>query len=216
MFRRVRTVILFSAAALLVAGCAGNDGDERSAPPPPQAQQQSKSGCRPEWRAGWQQLANRVGVPVYCPGWMPSPLDALIGGQWDSDGASVSPDRSYLVDFLWHEAGSGDVHVNFRGYPGKQRIPRCEDVQVVGGVKKRRSIPCFSDPQGKRSVGPLDVTVYTVNRDADQWHVLYAWRRKGSLYTVSEHVAHPLTFREVVRNLDRVVKSLELVEPAEA
>ena len=35
--------------------------------------------------------------------------------------------------------------------------------------------------------------MYTVNQDADQWHVLYAWTHNGTLYTLSEHVAPPLT-----------------------
>jgi hypothetical protein len=53
-----------------------------------------------------------------------------------------------------------------------------------------------------------------VNQDADQWHVLYAWRHDGSLYTLSEHVAKPLTFRQVVRNLDRMLRGLVVVKPA--
>jgi hypothetical protein len=166
------------------------------------------AGCPPALKPEWQQLANRVGVPVYCPNWMPSPLDADIGGQWNSDGPIVDRDRSYLVGFLWHEAGSGDVHVNFRGYPGRTAVPRCRD--------GKRSIPCFSDPRGTRKIGDKKVTVYTVSRDADQWHVTYLWRRNGTLYTVSEHVAPPLTFRKVVANLDRLVGGLELIEPTTA
>jgi hypothetical protein len=136
---------------------------------------------------------------------MPSPIDAEIGGQWNSDGVSVDKDRSYLAGFLWHEAGSGDVHVNFRGYPNRTAVPRCLD--------GKRSIPCFSDPRGTREVGGKKVTVYTVSRDADQWHVTYLWRENGTLYTVSEHVAPPLTFRKVLQNLDRIVGGLEPIEP---
>ncbi len=183
-----------------LAGCSsGSDAEENvAAKAPPR-------GCPAAWKPGWQRLANRVDVPVYCPSWMPSPLDALIGGQWNSGGPLVYRDRRYLVGFLWHEAGSGDVHVNFRGYPGKTAIPRCRD--------GKRSIPCFSDPRGTRRVGDKKVTVYTVSRDADQWHVTYVWRRNGTLYTVSEHVAPPLTFRRVVANLDRLVGGLELIRP---
>ena len=144
---------------------------------------------------------------------MPSPLDAEIGGQWNSSGPIVDRDRSYLVGFLWHEAGSGDVHVNFRGYPGQTRVPRCVDTQTSGGKTRRRLIPCFSDPRGTRRVGGVEATVYTVSRDADQWHVTYLWRRRGTLYTVSEHVAPPLTFRKVLQNLDRLVAGVELIRP---
>src|SRR5205823_4726907 len=67
---------------------------------------------------GWQQLADRVRAPVYCPRWMPDPLNGVIKGQWNNI-YSVSPDRSYLVGFIWFEHGSGELHVNLRGYPGR-------------------------------------------------------------------------------------------------
>ena len=207
--KAVRWIFILIAFALAASGCSlGDDGVEGTA-----AARENPPACPAAWKPGWQQLANRVGVPVYCPSWMPSPIDARIGGQWNSDGTSVGKDRSYLAGFLWHEAGSGDVHVNFRGYPGQTRVPRCLDVQTSGGKTRRRSVPCFSDPQGTRMIGDKKVTVYAVSRDADQWHVTYLWRRNGTLYTVSEHVAPPLTFRRVLQNLDRIVGGLEAIEP---
>jgi hypothetical protein len=204
--RGLRELVVLGALAGVLVACSGDEKAEGTAAARP-------SGCPPALKPEWQRLANRVGVAVYCPNWMPSPLDADIGGQWNSDGALVDRDRSYLVGFLWHEAGSGDVHVNFRGYPGKTSIPRCTDVQTTAGKTRRRSVPCFSDARGRRQIGDKKVTVYTVSRDADQWHVTYVWRRKGTLYAVSEHVAPPLTFRKVVANLDRLVGGLELIEP---
>ncbi len=209
MRSRVGVVVLAGLLLGLASACSGSESEESQA-----ATQRAPATCPAQWRSGWQKLANQVGVAVYCPTWMPSPLDAKIGGQWNSDGPAVDKDRSYLVGFLWHEAGSGDVHVNFRAYPGSTRIPRCIDTQTTAGKTRRRSIPCFSDPRDTRLVHGRRVTVYTVNRDADQWHVLYAWRRRGTLYTVSEHVAPPLTFGKVVRNLDRLVETAAVVEPA--
>ena len=198
----VRRFLILAALALAATGCSlGDDGVEATA-----SAREKQPACPAAWKPGWQRLANRVGAPVYCPSWMPSPIDAEIGGQWSSGGAAVDQDKSYLAGFLWHEAGSGDVHVNLRGYPGSTAMPRC--------VENRRSIPCFSDPRGTRNVGGKTVTVYTVSRDADQWHVTYLWRRNGTLYTVSEHVAPPLTFRRVLQNLDRIVGGLELIRPA--
>ena len=55
--------------------------------------------------------------------------------------------------------------------------------------------------------------MYTVNHGADSWHVLFAWRRGGSLYTLSEHVAPPLSFSKVVANLKRMLDGLVLVRP---
>ena len=59
----------------------------------------------------------------------------------------------------------------------------------------------------------MRVTAYTANQGSDQWHVLYAWRRNGSLYTLSEHVAAPYSVEEVISHLDRMMLRLVLVPP---
>jgi len=168
-----------------------------------------KATCPAGWAHGWQRLADKVGAPVYCPRWMPNPLDAQMGGQYQ-DIYSISEDHSYLVSFLEHgDLGSGDVHVNFRGYPGRTRIPTCP--APVG----KGTVPCFADPVGHVTENGIHTTVYQVNQGADQWHVLLAWHHGGSLYTVSEHVIIPYDSATRVRqNLQRVLKSLVLVQPA--
>ena len=65
------------------------------------------------------------------------------------------------------------------------------------------------------SAGRLTATVYNVNQDADQWHILYAWRYGGSLYTVSEHVAPPFGYRKVRQNLDRMLRNLVVIRPTQ-
>jgi hypothetical protein len=203
-------VIALAALALTVpAGLAacGDDESTQAAKPPA-----APRACPAAWRPGWQQLANRVQAAVYCPTWMPSPLDGDMKGP-TKNGVSVKPDRSWLASFLWHEPPSQDVHVNFRAYPGRTVIPRCEDTQVVAGKVRKRDIPCFSDPQPRRRVGRFTVTPYTVNQGVDQWHVLYLWREHGSIYTVSQHVAKPTTYRQVVVNLDRLMRGLRRVGP---
>jgi hypothetical protein len=145
---------------------------------------------------------------------MPNPLDAKIGGDF-SDIYSVNKDRSYLVSFLEHgDMGSGDVHVNFRGYPGRTAIPKCSTVIPNGKKTIRGTAPCFSGVVGTRSANGIKATVYRVNQDADQWHVLLAWRHKGSLYAISEHVIRPYdTATKVLKNLDRMLAGLVLVRP---
>jgi hypothetical protein len=171
------------------------------------------AGCPAAWRGGWQALANRIQAPVYCPTWMPNPLDAKIGGQY-TDIDSVAKDRSYLISFLEHgDQGSGDVHVNFRGYPGRTTIPTCDTVVLAGKKTLRGRTACFADAAGVRRARGVTATVYRVNQDADQWHILLAWRHRGSLYTVSEHVLPPYTYRQVVHNLDRLLAGLVLVQP---
>src|SRR5947207_3423103 len=173
----------------------------------------TRASCPSAWAKGWQRLANRAGAPVYCPRWMPNPLDAQIGGEYQ-DIYSFGKDRSYLVSFLAHgDLGSGDVHVNFRGYPGRTTIPRCQTILLEGNKTVHGVTPCFADRGGTVRVPGIVATVYTVNQDADQWHVLLAWRHQGSLYTISEHFIKPYTFKQVVGNLDRLLKSLVLVRP---
>ena len=165
---------------------------------------------------GWQRLANKIDAPVYCPSWMPDPLVPQIGNRWNNID-SVDPDRSYLQSFVWQEAAglnTQEIHVNLRGYPGKARIPTCQDVSTVNGKTFRKKIPCFEDPRGTwQSANGIKATMYTVNHGADSWHVLFAWHRNGSLYTISEHVAPPLNFSKVVANLKRMINGLVLVQP---
>ena len=194
--------------ALAAAGCGGSavhpHGPTPTAAPPP------KPHCA--YPAGWQRLANRIAAPVYCPGWLPDPLTSQIGGKWNNID-SVSRDRSYLESFVWQEtqmgAAGGELHVNLRGYPGRMKIPNCTQ-----GGGDNRPIPCFADPKGKVSENGISATLFTVNQDADQWHVLLAWRHQGSLYTLSEHLAPPLNYGKLVRYLRHELRSLVLIEPS--
>jgi hypothetical protein len=179
----------------------------------PSASGGAPPGCPAAWAAGWQHLADRIQAPVYCPRWMPNPLDAKIGGDYQ-DIYSIGKDRSYLVSFLAHgDLGSGDVHVNFRGYPGSTAIPRCKTIALEGKKTIRGVTNCFSDPAGTKKAPGITATVYRVNQDADQWHVLLAWRYNRSLYTVSEHVIPPYTYQQVVKNLQLLLSNLVLVRP---
>lgn len=198
----MRATIVAALAALALAALA------------PGASGGAPSGCPAAWAAGWQHLADRIQAPVYCPTWMPNPLDARIGGEYE-DIYSIGKDRSYLVSFLAHgDFGSGDVHVNFRGYPGRTTIPTCKTVILEGKKTIRGSTPCFADAVGTKKAPRITATIYRVNQDADQWHILLAWKYKGSLYTVSEHVIQPYdSAKKVTSNLDRLLKSLVLVRP---
>jgi hypothetical protein len=207
-------VLVVASAALVAAGC----GADRTGQPAARAA--AKQTCPAALRAGWQRLADRIHAAVYCPAWMPDPLRGQITGHPSfgaAGGVSLSvnaADRSYLASFVWAEPGSGELHVNLRGYPGRARVPTCTETTTTKGVVHRTTLPCFSDPRGSASAGGIRATVYTVNQDADLWHVLYAWRYRGSLYTLSEHVAQPLTYAKVVANLNRMLASLELVRPS--
>ena len=128
----------------------------------------------------------------------------------------MDPDHSYLVSWAWFESGGGivqEVHVNLRGYPGSVRIPTCEDTLTVAGKTVRKKLPCFSDNLGQKEIRGKTVSVYTANQGADMWHVLYAWRSGGSLYTISQHVAPPYTVEQVIGHLDRMTSTLVRLQP---
>lgn len=201
--------LLVCAAAGLAAGCGGDKTVARASQEPT---------CPKAWAAGWHKLSDRIQAPVYCPRWMPAPLTGQIVGPVSFGGAggvslSVDKDRSYLASFVWAEPQSGEVHVNLRGYPGRTRVPTCIKVDVNGTTFTRAKVPCFADKRGIVRENGIRATVYTVNQDADLWHVLYAWHHAGGLYTVSEHVAQPLTYDKVVANLKRILRNLVLVQP---
>src|SRR5262245_15838965 len=134
-------------AAFALAGCGANDSVNASA----------KMRCPAKALAGWQRLADRIHAPVFCPAWIPDPLDGVIGSQWNNI-KEVSRDRSYLMSWVWQEtgpgAGGGEKHVNLRVYPGRTRIPKCIDADS----KQRNLIPCFSDPGGAVRAGGLTAT----------------------------------------------------------
>jgi hypothetical protein len=204
-------LLAVAATCLLAAGC-GSTSEAKDASAATKAR-----ACPVQWLAGWQKLADKIGAPVYCPTWLPDPLTGQVGGRWNNID-SVSKDRSYLESFVWQETGAGaaggELHVNLRGYPGRKAIPTCIDTRFVTKTKVVRSkVPCFADARGTKTANGIRATVYTVNQDADQWHVLYAWRTKDGLYVVSEHVAPPLTYAKVVSYLDRILRGLVRVEP---
>jgi hypothetical protein len=185
-------------ACLLLAAC-GNSVQ-------PAARASTASSCPAAWKAGWQKLARAIDAPVYCPGWMPNPIDGRIGGEWN--GLRLVDKRGgFLVSFIYQETGSGEVHVNFHRWPST-RMPLCR------AETSKRMIPCYSEPAGQVRAGGIDATLYTVSRDSDQWHLSYLWRHDGATYVVSEHVAPPYTFTQVKRNVTRILRSLVVVRPA--
>jgi hypothetical protein len=199
--------LLLATCALLASGCG--EAKKASAAAPAAA---PKPRCAHV--AGWLRLANRIKAPVYCPGWLPDPLIGQIGGKWNNIN-SVSPDRSYLESFVWQEtdggAAGGELHVNLRAYPGVTEIPKCR----TGGVDSQ-NVPCFDSQHGTVKAGGISTRLFTVNQDADEWHLLLLWYRYGNLYTLSEHVAPPLSYEHVLRYLKQELAALVLIKPAPA
>ena len=194
--------------SLLAAGCGRSSAYSRTTA----ATTPAKATCAHP--AGWKALANRIGADVYCPGWLPDPLTSQINGRANNINA-VDPDRSYLESFIWQDTDtpniSGEVHVILRGYPERSAIPKC-----LGGLNDKTWIPCFAGPRGHVASNGIKAAVYTVNQDADAWHLLLAWHHKGGLYTLSEHLAPPLTFKKVMAYLKHELQTLVLVSPSQS
>jgi hypothetical protein len=195
--------LLLGLSVVLATGCGEAKKAEAAAAAP------AKAAC-PD-RAAWQKLANRIKAPVYCPGWLPDPLTGRLGAE-DNNIHSVAGDRSYLESWVWQETGGGaaggELHVNLRAYPGVTKIPTCR----TGGADSQ-NVPCFAQPSGTISANGISSPLYTVNQDADAWHYALVWRRFGNLYSLSEHVAPPLTGEHVRRYLKRELASLVLIKP---
>jgi hypothetical protein len=194
---------LLGACALLASGCGEAKQAAAAAPATP------KPAC--PGPGGWQKLANRIHAPVYCPAWLPDPLVGRIGSQ-NNNIDSVSKDRSYLESFVWQETGGGaaggELHVNLRGYPGVHKIPIC----TTGGSDSK-TVPCFDQASGTVDLRGIHATMYTVNQDADEWHVALVWHAYDGLYTLSEHVAPPLTADHVIRYLKHELRTLVVIRP---
>ena len=188
--------------SLSVAACSGENS--ATANPPESTTTSAAAGptCPSAWKTGWQKLADRIDAPVYCPSWLPDPLTGQIGGQWEAI-HSVTPKGSYLIGFLWFERDANEVHINLRGYPGETDVPDCNGK------------PCFSGQTESRQVAGKNVDVYTVNRGADTWHLLYAWKEDGSLYAISQHIVPELglSYTAVAKSLDRIMAGLVKIEP---
>jgi hypothetical protein len=204
ILRRCAVPLAVLALVPVVSGC-GQGGASAATTPRPH--------CPSGLAGGYRGLADRVGAPVYCPAWLPSPLvgkisQSGIGSSGDAIPV-VSRNHSYMISWNWAESDTGEVHVILRGYPGRTTIPTCELTTSAGTQK----VPCFADANGRVRVGPIDATLYTVNQGADQWHLLYAWRHGGGLYTASQHVAAPLTYERVKADLRRILAHLVLVSP---
>ena len=96
-----------------------------------------------------------------------------------------------------------------RGYPGVTKIPTCR----TGGADSR-NVPCFDGRRGSVTAGGITAKLYSgPNQDMDAWHAVLLWHRNGTMYTLSEHVAPPLTFNKTVSYLKRELASLVLVKP---
>jgi hypothetical protein len=156
-------------------------------------------GCAKLWAAGWQKWTNEVGMPVWCPGWMPAPIDAIIHGQWNT--AEVER-HQWQLGYAWLELG-GLVHVIFEGYPPGTFPPRCG------------AVPCFQGEEAKSEIvaGHL-VHWYDHNHASHTGHIAAVFKSGVNTYVVSIHVAAPVSTKAIAkRDLRHIIRSSSLLKP---
>lgn len=205
---RLAGIVSLGLVVVVTAGCgASAPHTAGSTPPAPVAH----ATC--SYRVGWQRLANRIAADVYCPGWLPGPIDGQIGGQWNNINIVVPSNRSYLESFIWQDTDTpgiaGLYHVILRGYPARTTVPTCME-----GLRNNVPTPCFAGRAGSVSANGIRATLYTVNQNADAWHIALLWRHAGGVYTLSEHLAPPLDYSGVVTNLRHELAALVLIKPS--
>ncbi len=200
----MRKTLLLIPLALALAGCGGGSYATQVA-------QKSTRSCPKAWHASWQRLANKIDAPVYCPSWIPDPLTGQIGGRWNNiDSVSRGPQLPDRLRLAGEERGDPHQSARLSGRDEDPELPqhrarRRQEARHVRSVLRR--LPRREDTRR------LPGDTYTVNQDADQWHLLYAWRHGGTLYTLSEHIAPPYTLPRIVQNMNRMMGSLVLVQP---
>jgi hypothetical protein len=210
---RLRAVFCLLAGALavaaLAAGCAGaGDAGAGGETGKPAAEKQ----CPKAWAADWARWADRVGMTVYCPTWLPSPITGEIGGQWNT---AAESGRFWQLGYVWRDVGFADlVHVVFDGYPPDAWPRKCRDTRRVDGKVTTVPVPCFSGPLGRERVNGLDVRWFRRGRGSHGGHVVALFAHEGNTYAVSMHGLPGTPIERTRANVRRIVANLVPVRPA--
>jgi hypothetical protein len=184
-------MLLLAVVVVVVAACGSSDSSSGSKP--------QATVCPKAWAASWQTWADQVGMTIYCPGWLPSPIDGVIHGQWNT--ARV-PDKQWQLGYAWLEQGEL-VHVVFEGYPPGTFPPNCEGT------------PCFGGREPKvEQVAGRAVTWYDHNLASHTGHIAAIFHASGNIYVISIHVASPVsTPADAKADLRHIIRSLAPVQP---
>jgi hypothetical protein len=178
---------------LTAAGCGGSSSADTT---PSSAA--AAHGCPPSWRPGWQKWANKVQMPVYCPGWMPT-VTGQIKSQWNT--AYAPGHDNWQLGFAWLEFDNL-VHIIFEGYAPKAFPPNCE------------GSPCFAGYIGSQQVGRFHVRWYDHNLASHTGHIAAIFRANGYIYVVSMHIAPPsTTLTRTKADVVHILKTLTKIDP---
>ena len=199
---RLRSLNCLVALVALLAACGCGGGSDAAGSSAAPSAGQAPAGCPTAWVAGWQRFTDRVRSIVYCPSYVPPPITAEIGGQWNT---AKAPGRSWQLGFAWLEHDQLE-HLVFEGYPASRWPPICPG-------KPRR--PCFAHVVGKQTINGFQVTWYDHNQASHWHHLAAAFAANGRQYVVSMHVIDPYGTEQKVRDaLTRTIQGLVPLTPA--
>jgi hypothetical protein len=189
-------VVAFTLPLTLATGC--NDGNSAAGTGGSAASSQAPA-CPKGWAADWQAWADKVGMTVWCPTYLPSPIDGRIGPQNEYNTAR-SPGRHWQLGYVWRDEDfSGLVHVVFEGMPDKLWPPRC------GGMM------CFAGPSGRSTVAGHDVRWYSHNMGSSSGHIAAVFHDDGNAYIVSMHVFGTVDAKQTKAMVQQMVAGLVAV-----
>lgn len=186
-------MLLLTAAAVTLAACGSGSATSGSG-------SGQAPGCSATWKAGWQRWTDKVRMPVWCPGWMPAPIDAIIHGQWNT--AEVEH-HQWQLGYAWLEQGQL-IHVIFEGYPPSTFPPTCEG-----------NVPCFGGEEATATrIAGHTVHWYDHNHASHTGHVAAVFQSNGNTYVVSIHVVSPISTKAIAkRDLTHIISSSSLLRP---
>ena len=159
----------------------------------------ASAGCPHDRAAGWQAWANRVQMTVFCPVWLPTYVDGVLGGDLNTVRA---PGRHWQIHFVWRSDDFSQlIHIVFEGFSPGTWPARC------GGA------PCYAGRDGTENLNEHRVTWYTRNRGSSTGHIAAVFTEERNTYVVSLHIINPYTAKTARATVAQIVKGLVPVHP---
>lgn len=193
------TIGLLAVLALpstVLAGCSNGNSAAGTGSP---SGSTAELTCPKQWSADWQAWADKVGMTVWCPTWLPSPIDGRIGPQNEYNTAR-SPGRHWQLGYVWRDEDfSGLVHVVFEGMPDSMWPPRC-----AGMI-------CFAGPDGTSTIAGHKVRWYAHNMGSSSGHIAAVFHDGGNAYVVSMHVFGTVDEQQTQEMVRKMVAGLVAV-----
>ena len=204
--QRPALAVLVLVALLAAAGCGGGSAKVAISKRSPTRE----TSCPQAWQAGGRGWPTGSRRPSTARPGCPSRSTRKIGGA-RFNGESVDPDR--VLPRQLRLAGARSQRPRGARQParlsGPDAVPICEDTLTVKGKTVREACPASAIRAGRRRIGSESPRPSTrPTREPISGTSSTPGTATGRCYTISEHVAPPYTYQQVVENLDRMMRGL--------